>query len=94
MPYAFDTNDMNFFRTQRFVRGEDFAGYCGDAFSWLAKEGRTTPKMMTVGLHTRIIGRPGRIGGLQQLLEQITESGAAWIGRRDAIAKTWIEQAL
>ena len=94
MPYAFDTNDMNFFRTHRFVRGEDFSGYCGDAYSWLAREGRTTPRMMTVGLHTRIIGRPGRIGGLQRLLEHVTASGEAWIARRDDIAKVWIEQDL
>ena len=94
LPYAFDTNDMNFFRSQRFVRGEDFALYCGDAFSWLAREGETTPKMMTIGLHTRIIGRPGRIGGLHQLLRQITGSGAAWIARREEIAKVWIDQGL
>lgn len=94
LPYAFDTNDMNFFKTQRFVRGEDFAGYCGDAYSWLVREGRTTPKMMTIGLHTRIIGRPGRIGGLYLLLQQLTGSGKAWIARRDEIAKVWLEQGL
>lgn len=94
LPYAFDTNDMNFFKAQRFVRGEDFSGYCGDAYSWLAQEGRTHPKMMTIGLHTRIIGRPGRIGGLQRLLEQMAGSGDAWFARRDEIARVWIDQGL
>lgn len=94
LPYAFDTNDMNFFKTSRFVRGEDFSGYCGDAFEWLVTEGGTTPKMMTVGLHTRIVGRPGRISGLYTLLQRMTESGDAWFARRDEIARVWLDQGL
>lgn len=94
LPYAFDTNDMNFFKASRFVRGEDFSGYCGDAFDWLAKEGATAPRMMTIGLHTRIIGRPGRIGGLHALLRHMTQSRNVWFARRDEIARTWLEQGL
>lgn len=94
LPYAFDTNDMNFFRNHRFVRGADFSGYCGDAFDWLVREGATAPRMMTVGLHTRIIGRPGRIAGLEALLRHITAGGAAWVARRDEIARTWLDQGL
>ncbi|OSP54709.1 polysaccharide deacetylase family protein [Pseudoruegeria sp. SK021] len=89
LPYSFDTNDMQFFNTGRFVHGADFARYCCDAFDWLASE--DVPKMMTVGLHTRIIGRPGRIGGLKALLEHISRRNG-WIARRDAIAQTWLTQ--
>lgn len=89
LPYAFDTNDMQFFNTGRFVHGADFARYCCDAFDWLAQE--DVPKMMTVGLHTRIVGRPGRIGGLKAMLDHMTANGA-WIARRDAIAEVWLDQ--
>jgi len=94
LPYAFDTNDMNFFRVPRFVQGDDFATYCINAFDWLAEEGRDVPRMMTVGLHTRIIGRPGRIAGLQRFLAHVAASGAAWVARRDDIAKCWLGQGL
>lgn len=89
LPYAFDTNDMQFFNAGRFVHGADFARYCCDAFDWLA--GEENPKMMTIGLHTRIIGRPGRISGLKAVLDHLTARGA-WITRRDAIAKAWLQQ--
>jgi len=94
LPYAFDTNDMNFFRVPRFVQGDDFAAYCISAFDWLAEEGRDVPRMMTVGLHTRIIGRPGRIAGLQKFLAHVAGSGAAWVARRDEIARFWLGQGL
>jgi peptidoglycan/xylan/chitin deacetylase (PgdA/CDA1 family) len=58
VPYSFDTNDMRFQAGRGFEFGGDFARYCCDAFDWLWREGATRPKMMTVGLHTRIIGRP------------------------------------
>ena len=92
LPYAFDTNDMNFFRIPRFVQGEDFARYCIAAFDWLATE--DVPRMMTVGLHTRIIGRPGRIAGLAQFLDHIARSGQAWVARRGEIAQVWADQGL
>jgi peptidoglycan/xylan/chitin deacetylase (PgdA/CDA1 family) len=58
LPYAFDTNDMQFFHTNRFCGAGDFASYVIDAFDWLHREGALAPKMMSIGLHLRIIGRP------------------------------------
>jgi allantoinase len=88
LPYAFDTNDMRFQRGGGFVFAEDFARYCVDAFDWLRREGERAPKMMSVGLHLRVIGRPARIGGLERLLGHVA-AGDAWIARRDAIARHW-----
>ena len=70
--------------------GDDFADYVIDAFDWLKREGETAPKMMSVGLHLRMIGRPGRIGALERILAHITGSGAAWIAPRAAIARHWM----
>jgi peptidoglycan/xylan/chitin deacetylase (PgdA/CDA1 family) len=89
IPYAFDTNDMHFQHTGRF-RGADFADYVIDAYDWLVREGATAPKMMSIGLHLRMIGRPGRIGALDRILRHITASEAAWIARRADIAKHWL----
>ncbi len=89
MPYAFDTNDMHFQHTQRF-RGADFADYVIDAFDWLAKEGEQAPKMMSVGLHLRMIGRPGRMGALEKILSHVTGSGVAFVAPRAAIARHFI----
>jgi peptidoglycan/xylan/chitin deacetylase (PgdA/CDA1 family) len=88
LPYAFDTNDMQFFNASRF-RGADFADYVIDAFDWLAREGEAAPKMMSIGLHLRMIGRPGRIGALDRILAHIARSGVAWIAQRAAIARHW-----
>lgn len=92
LPYAFDTNDMQFQNTQRFARAGDFSGYVTDAYDWLAREGQTAPRMMSIGLHLRMIGRPGRIAALEQILRHITESGSAWIATRAQIAQHWLEQ--
>jgi len=89
LPYAFDTNDMHFHHTQRF-RGADFADYVIAAFDWLAREGERAPKMMSVGLHLRMIGRPGRIGALDAILRHVTQGGVAWIATRAAIARHWL----
>ena len=92
LPYSLDTNDMRFQRPEAgFVRAQDFADYVIDAFDWLWEEGATTPKMMTVGLHLRTIGRPGRIAGLDRVLAHMQRRGGAWIARRDAIARHWLE---
>lgn len=90
LPYAFDTNDMHFQHTQRFS-GADFADYVIDAFDWLVREGAQAPKMMSVGLHPRMIGRPGRMGALDRILSHVTGSGAAWIAPRKAIARHWLD---
>ena len=89
LPYAFDTNDMRFTNNGGFVFGDDFARYCIDAFDRLYEEGRRAPRMMTVGLHLRIIGRPGRIGGLERFLAHAAAKPGVWFARRDAIARAW-----
>jgi peptidoglycan/xylan/chitin deacetylase (PgdA/CDA1 family) len=91
IPYSFDTNDMHFHQgRQRFVTAGDFAEYVIDAFDTLWREGGTTPKMLSIGLHLRMIGRPGRIRGLERVLEHMRDTGATWFARRDAIARHWI----
>ena len=91
IPYSFDTNDMHFHQgRQRFVTGGDFADYVIDAFDTLWREGASAPKMLSIGLHLRMIGRPGRIGGLARVLEHMRDKGAVWYARRDAIARHWI----
>jgi peptidoglycan/xylan/chitin deacetylase (PgdA/CDA1 family) len=93
LPYAFDTNDMNFFRAHRFVTGKDFASYVIAAFDRLWLEGASEPRMLSIGLHLRMIGRPGRIAGLEMILRHIDERGGAWITRRDSIARHWLANA-
>ena len=90
LPYAFDTNDMRFFDSYAYVRGSDFADYAIDAFDALLAESRATPRMLSIGLHTRIIGRPGRIEGLRQLTRHIAQRGGAWCATREQIARHWL----
>ena len=92
LPYAFDTNDMRFFDHFAYVRGSDFADYAIDAFDTLLEESRSAPRMMSIGLHTRIIGRPGRIGGLRQLLQHIRQRAGAWVATREQIAGHFMQQ--
>lgn len=89
LPYSFDTNDMRFSPGGGFVFAEDFRRYCADAFDWLWSEGAEHPKMMSVGLHQRIIGRPGRIAGLARLLEHMSAKGGVWFATREEIAREW-----
>jgi len=88
LPYAFDTNDMQFFHTNRFSGAADFAAYVIDAFDWLHREGAHAPKMMSIGLHLRMIGRPGRISALDRILRHIADRGEAWIARRSTSPTT------
>lgn len=91
VPYSLDTNDMRCQRPEStLVLAQDFADYVIDAFDWLWEEGATAPKMMTIGLHTRIIGRPGRIRGLDAVLRHMTAKGQVWFARRDDIARHWL----
>lgn len=87
VPYAFDTNDMRFMAGGNFVTGDDFATYCIDAFNSLWLEGEEHPAMMSIGLHPRLIGRPGRIAGLTKFLEQATTKGNVWFAKRIEIAR-------
>ncbi len=93
LPYAFDTNDMQFQHTQRFATGREFATYVCDAVDWLAREGQRWPRMLSVGLHLRMIGRAGRIGALEQILQHLQRTGVAWVATREQIARHWIEHA-
>lgn len=90
LPYGFDTNDMRFFDRGGFVRAHDFSGYVGDAIQSLLAESVQRPRMLTIGLHSRIIGRPGRIAGLDAVLRQVADSGdAVCVMTREAIARHW-----
>lgn len=91
VPYTLDTNDMRFAAAQGFNSGEQFFTYLKDAFDVLYAEGETVPKMMSIGLHCRIIGRPGRFAALQRFLDYIQQHDRVWIPTRACIAKHWIE---
>ena len=94
LPYAFDTNDMRFSPGGGFVQAEDFGRYCINAFDWLMREGARAPRMMSVGLHLRIIGRPGRMRGLEMLLEHVARTPGVWVARRADIARHWRDRFL
>ena len=93
LPYSFDTNDMRFQAGGGFTLARDFAGYVTDAFDWLWREGATAPRMMSIGLHLRIIGRPGRIAGLEAVLAHLAGRDGVWIARRVDIARHWRARA-
>lgn len=90
LPYAFDTNDMRFQPGGGFVFAEDFSRYCIEAFERLYAEGADAPRMMSVGLHLRLIGRPGRIGGLERFLAHAASRSGVWFARREDIARHWL----
>ena len=91
VPYTFDANDSRLQRGGDFATGEDFFTYCRDAFDWLYRMGTDgRPRMMTIGLHGRIIGRPGRIGALVRTLDHIRRHDGVWLCNRAAIAQHWI----
>jgi allantoinase len=88
VPYTLSTNDVKFGRGS-FGTAEDFFTYCRDAFDMLYAEGRTQPKMLSIGLHNRIIGHPARAVGLQRLLDHVSRHAGVWITRRIDIAHHW-----
>jgi peptidoglycan/xylan/chitin deacetylase (PgdA/CDA1 family) len=92
VPYTLDTNDMRFASPQGFNCGDQFFTYLKDAFDVLYAEGEDTPKMMSVGLHCRLIGRPGRFAALRRFLDYIQGHDRVWIPTRAAIARHWTEQ--
>jgi allantoinase len=91
IPYTLDNNDMRFATNQGFNTGDHFYSYLKDSFDTLYEEGRTNPKMMSVGLHCRIIGKPGRIQSLKKFLDYILKHEDIWICKRVDIAKHWIK---
>ena len=90
IPYTLDNNDMKFLTNQGFNSGEQFFNYLKDSFDTLYEEGNDNPKMMSIGLHCRIIGKPGRIQSLKRFLDYITSLDKVWICKREEIANHWI----
>jgi putative urate catabolism protein len=91
IPYTLDNNDMKFASLHGFITADHFFAYLRDSFDTLYREGATHPKMMSVGLHLRLIGRPGRFAALRRFLDYVQSFEDVWICRRDAIAHHWIE---
>ena len=89
IPYTLDNNDMRFATNQGFNSGDQFFAYLRDAFDILYAEGETAPKMMSVGLHCRLVGRPGRAAALLRFLDYIQQHSGVWLCRRIDIARHW-----
>ena len=91
IPYTLDNNDMRFATNQGFNSGDQFYSYLKDSFDTLYAEGDTKPKMMSIGLHCRLIGRPGRIQSLKKFLNYVKKHEDVWICKRIDIANHWIK---
>jgi putative urate catabolism protein len=89
IPYTLDANDMRFATSQGFNSGDQFYAYLKDSFDLLYAEGASAPKMMSVGLHCRLVGRPGRAAALARLLDYVKSRRDVWICRRMDIARHW-----
>ncbi|WP_089936881.1 allantoinase PuuE [Candidatus Entotheonella palauensis] len=89
IPYTLDANDMRFATAQGFNSGEQFFTYLRDTFDILYAEGETLPKMMSIGLHCRLVGRPGRAAGLERFLDYVQRHVNVWFCRRIDIAHHW-----
>ncbi|NKE68298.1 allantoinase PuuE [Ramlibacter sp. RBP-2] len=89
VPYTLDANDMRFALPQGFAQAEDFFVYLRDSFDALYAEGAETPRMMSIGMHCRLLGRPGRIVALQRFLDHVQRHEHVWICRRIDIARHW-----
>ena len=89
VPYTLDTNDMRFALPQGFSHGDDFFTYLRDSFDVLYAEGDERPSMLSVGMHCRLLGRPGRMRALQRFLDHLEKHERVWISRRIDIARHW-----
>ena len=89
IPYTLDSNDMRFASAQGFNAGDQFFAYLRDSFDVLYAEGETTPKMLSIGLHCRIAGRPGRAAALARFMDHVLAHEKVWICRRIDIARHW-----
>jgi allantoinase len=89
VPYTLDANDMRFATPQGFNTAEQFFTYLRDSFDVLYAEGAERPKMLSVGMHCRLLGRPGRFRGLQRFLDHVQAHDKVWICRRIDIARHW-----
>jgi OHCU decarboxylase len=93
IPYTLDANDMRFAAVQGFNSGDQFFTYLKDAFDVLYAEGKAgSPKMLNIGLHCRLVGRPGRVAALQRFIDYIKKHGEVWIARRIDIAEHWMKE--
>jgi OHCU decarboxylase len=90
VPYTLDANDMRFASPQGFNSGDQFFAYLKDSFDTLYAEGETAPKMLSVGLHCRLVGRPGRAAALARFLDYVASHEYVWVARRIDIARHWI----
>jgi allantoinase len=90
VPYTLDSNDMRFASPQGFNTGEHFFQYLKDSFDVLYAEGEEAPKMLSIGMHCRLLGRPGRMRSLQKFLDYIESHDRVWVCRRVDIAKHWL----
>jgi OHCU decarboxylase len=90
VPYTLDANDMRFATPQGFNSGDQFFAYLKDSFDLLYAEGLSEPRMMSVGLHCRLVGRPGRAAALARFLDYIASHDRVWIATRLDIARHWI----
>ena len=91
VPYTLDTNDMRFASPQGFNTADHFFTYLRDAFDVLYEEGDEAPKMLSIGMHCRLLGRPGRLRALQRFLDHIEQHDRVWVTRRVDIARHWRE---
>jgi allantoinase len=92
VPYTLDTNDMRFSLPQGFSNGDAFFQYLRDAFDLMYAEGADRPAMMSIGMHCRLLGRPGRFRALQQFLDHLEKHDRVWVCRRIDIARHWVER--
>ena len=90
VPYTLDTNDMRFATPQGFNTGKQFHAYLKHAFDCLYEEGETAPKMLSIGLHCRLAGRPARIQALKKFIDYVQKHDRVWLTRRIDIARHWI----
>ncbi len=91
IPYTLDANDMRFATPQGFNSGDQFFSYLKDSFDTLYAEGEAgAPKMMSVGLHCRLAGRPGRAAALARFLDYVKAKERVWLTRRIDIARHWM----
>ena len=92
IPYTLEANDMRFVALQGFNSGDQYFTYLKDTFDVLYREGEETPRMMSMGMHLRIVGRPGRFAALQRFLDYVMSHDKVWITPRVDIARHWIEK--
>ncbi len=92
VPYTLDVNDMRFALPQGYSQAEDFFVYLRDSFDVLYAEGAESPKMMSIGMHCRLLGRPGRMLALQKFLDHIEKHDKVWVCKRIDIARHWKAQ--